>query len=259
MNPSEKMIKADRKFIEIVSSSISNAIGDDIKGDIKSQGLITHNSTPTRIWDHLNTNLCKNFNGMDIIAHKTKRGSWELVPVFEKETGFLYVLMRENRFKILKKESSKRKKAHYTEALAKTLNKDLQAKYYQLALGEDNDGKFNDADYVRGIVQKIFEDLNIPNNIVKRHALILFNDVNGMLSSLRCCIIDSNLNIVEDEIWNEYIKVSESMVVDEAIDETSKFNDPTNGLKYKQKAKDKIGQKRIGKGKRKEEDESDLS
>lgn len=259
MNPSEKMIKADRKLIEIVSDSISNAIGDDIKEDIKSQGLITHNSTPTRIWDHLDTNLCKKFNGFDIVARPTKRGSWELVPIFERKTGFLYVLMRENRLKILRKESSKRKSPHYAEALARTLNRDLQARYYQVPLMEVNEEKFDNEDYIRKVVLKIFEDLNIPNNIVKRHALILFNDVNGILLSLRCCIIDSNLNTVEEDNWNEYIKVNESTVADEVIDETSKFNDPTSGLKYKQKAKDKIKQKRITKEKRKKEEVSDLS
>ena len=253
MKPSEKMINADKVLIESVSDCISSAIGDDIKEDIKSQGLITHNSTPTRIWDHLDTNLCKKFSGFDIVARPTKRGSWELVPIFERKNGFLYVLMRENRLKILRKESLKRESPHYAEALARTLNRDLQARYSQVPLLEVNDEKFDNEEYIKKVVLKIFEDLNIPNNIVKRHALILFNDVNGILLSLRCCIIDSNLNTVEEENWNEYIKVNESIVADEVIDEISKFNDPTNGLKYKQKAKDKIEQKGLSKQKIKKE------
>jgi hypothetical protein len=254
MNPFEKMIRADKKLIEIVSDSIGSAIGDDIRADIKSKGLVTQNSTPTRIWDLLNTNLCNSFNEFDIVAHPTKRGSWDLVPIFERATGFLYVLMRENRLKTLKKEASKRKSAHYVEALAKSLNKDLMATHYQAPLLEINDEKFENEEYIRKIIQKIFEDLGIPDNIVKRHALILFNDIKGVLISLRCCIVDSNLNMVEEARWSEYIKVNESTVAEEVTDEVSKFDDPTNGLKYKQKAKDKIKQKSIPKEKTKKED-----
>jgi hypothetical protein len=259
MNPSEKMIRADIRLIETVSDIISNAIGDDIREDIKSQGLIIQNSTPTRIWDHLYTKLCSKFAGFDVVAHPTRRGSWELVPIFERNTGFLYVLMRENRLKTLRNESSKRKNVHYTEALARSLNGDLVATQYQVPLLEVNDEKFENEEYIRKIILKIFEDLGIPDNIVKRHALILFNDFNGVLLSLRCCIVDSNLHTVEEANWNEYIKVNESAVAEEVVDETSKFNDPTNGLKYKQKAKDKIKQKKIPKGKTKKETLHDLS
>jgi len=253
------MIKTDKVLIENVSDIISNAIGDDIREDIRSQKLVIQNSTPIRIWDHLYTKLCTKFTGFDIVAHPTRRGSWDLVPIFERETGFLYVLMRENRFKTLRKEALKRKNVHYAEALARSLNKDLVATQYQVSLIEVNDEKFDNEEYIKKIVLKIFEDLGIPDNIVKRHALILFNDVNSVLLSLRCCVIDSNLNIVEEANWNEYIKVTESIVVEEVSDRNSQFNDPTNGLKYKQKAKDKLKQKRLTKEKVKEEKLPDLS
>ncbi len=259
MSPSEKMIKADKNLIEGLSDSISSAVGDDIGGDIKSHGLITQNSTPTRIWDFLNTNLCKKFIEFDIVAHPTKRGPWGLVPIFERKTGFLYILMRESRLKTLKEESSKRKNAHYAEALAKSLNGDLVARQYQIPLLEINNEKFENEEYIRKIVQKIFEDLGVPGNVVKRHALVLFNDVNGVLLSLRCCIVDSNLHIVEEANWNEYIKVNESTIAEEVTDESSKYNDPSNGLKYKQKAKDKINQKKIAKEKHKKEELPNLS
>ena len=179
MNPSKKMIKASTNLIQSISDSISSAVGDDIKGDIRSHGLITQNSTPTRIWDHLNTNLCRHFNKFDIVAHPTKRGAWGFMPIFERETGFLYILMREKRLNTLKKESPKRKKVHYTEALSKSLNGDLVARQYQIPLLEVDDEKFRNEEYIKKVVQKIFEDLGVPGTVIKRHALVLFDDVKG--------------------------------------------------------------------------------
>ncbi|TCL37724.1 hypothetical protein EV210_105158 [Anaerospora hongkongensis] len=258
MIPTEKMIRADERLIENVCDAIMSAIGDDIRGDLKSQRLIVQNSTPTRILDHMYSNVCRKFIDYEIVARPTRRGSWQLVPIFERKTGFLYVIMRENRLKTLKKQSVQRKTPHYTEALARSLNRELIAKQSQVQLLEVEDSKFENEEYIKKIVFKIFEDLGLPDNIVKRHALILFNDVNGVLLSLRCCVVDSNLNMVEEANWNEYIKVNESIVAEDVEDETSKFNDPTSGLKYKQKAKDKINQKSIPKEKDKEETKKDL-
>lgn len=114
LRASEKMIRTDKGLIENVSDIISNAIGDDIKEDVKAQELIVQNSTPIRTWDHLYTKLCKKFNGFDIVARPTRRGSWDLVPIFERSTGFLYVVMRESRLKALRKDSTKRVNAHIT-------------------------------------------------------------------------------------------------------------------------------------------------
>lgn len=139
------------------------------------------------------------------------------------------------------------------------MNRGLLAQHYQTPLIEVNDEKFENEEYIRRIVLKIFEDLGIPDNIVKRHALILFNDVKGVLLSLRCCIVDSHLNTVEDVNWNEYIKVNESTIADEVFDRTSAFNNPTSGLKYTQKAKDKKKQKEQSRKKIKKETLPDLS
>ena len=65
-----------------------------------------------------------------------------MVPVFERSTGITYSLMREQRFESLKKGISKRRTAHYIDALVRSLNKDLIAPQRKLFLlpNENLDG-----------------------------------------------------------------------------------------------------------------------
>jgi len=238
INSTDHEIKATDDFISKIAKCLADAVGDDIK--VNSYGLITQNGTPFRVWDLLNTKICKLFDKSDVIANPTKRGAWLLVPVFERNTGVIYSLMRETRFAELKKELPKRRSAHYIDAFASALNGNLHARHVQLTFFTIP--SFN-KNHLREIVQKILSDLKIPNELVKRHALILFRSANHELSSLRCCIVNSNLDIVNESDWCNYIKPTESAVPDTVDDKTSLYADPTVGMQYKQKAKDKMEQR----------------
>ncbi len=249
-NKEDSQIIASEKFIGTITKCLSDAVGDDILADINSRRLSTQNSKPTRIWDLINTNMCERFENGFVIANPTKRGAWELVPVFERSTGFVYSLMREQRFAGLKKQPLKRRNKHYLYAFVRSLNRDLIAPHSQVSFFPvDNE---NDEDYTRSIVHKIITDLGVPNELIKRHALILFSSFNNELSSLRCCMIDSNMNIVTETDWSNYINTGEGVIADRIIDRTSTYVDPASGLKLKQKAKDKKGQKRDTKEKNKD-------
>lgn len=236
-------IKAQDSFIQVIIKCISDAVGDDIKHDVKSHRLVTQNSTPSRVWDFINTNICERFALTDVIAHPTKRGPWELVPAFERETGIIYSLMREERFITLKKELPKRRNAHYVDAFVKSLNADLVAPHNQITLFPLQPCHFSNEDIIPDILDNILSDLGVPGVLVKRHALILFKSFNNELSSVRCCIVDSSLDIVEQANWSNSINAHESVITDDIVNKTSAYNDPTMGLQFKQKAKDKIDQK----------------
>lgn len=253
----EISIKAPDAFINTIAKCLVDAVGDDIKADI--QGLVTQNGTAARIWDFINTNICKQFSKSDVIANPTKRGGWELVPAFDRSTGTIYSLMREQRFSLLKKELPKRRNAHYVDALVRSLNANLIAPQHQTSLFSSLPNKFNNDKRMQEIVQKIIFDLGIPNELVKRHALILFKSSNNELSSLRCCIVDSNLDIVKEADWNNYIKFNESIIADKLTDKTSAYVNPTAGLKFRTKAKDKMDQKTPAKEITKKKESDDIS
>lgn len=245
MKESKQTISKSKEFISVVQRSLGDAVGDDIKMDIINNMLDTQNSTPNRIWDFINRNIGMNLSTEKFITASTKRGGWEMKPIFEKETGILYTLMREERFEDLQEEVKKRTSAHYIQALAEILNKEIEVQNEQLTLCsikyDFSEEKLNT------VVHKIFSDLRIPDEIVNNHAIILFRSSGYELTSLRCCVVKSDLSIAQQENWNEYIVLNESVVVERSVPDAPNENNPSNGLKFKKKAKEKLGQKDLSK------------
>ena len=229
-----------QEFKEKFASAIKDAVGDDIKEDIKINRLVTHNGDSRRIWDFINRNLSKVYNIDECVANPTKRGPWEMLPVFDKNTGILMTVMRESRFKELGRNKGKRKTIHYMDAFASTLNPNLlpsNGEQELFSISESNDR----IEEKKKIVENILQDLGASLSIVKRYVLILFESRGFDLISLRACIINSRLEVVDQDDWSSYIDVSESNVV-ETINDTNAVADTSNlGLKYTEKAKRRKG------------------
>lgn len=64
---------------------IEDAVGDDIRADIRQHDLQTKNSVPSRIWDLLNTNIIKTLDTEDCTIAKAHRGPWEMLVVYENQ------------------------------------------------------------------------------------------------------------------------------------------------------------------------------
>mgnify|MGYP000240660884 CR=1 FL=1 len=75
---------------------IEDAVGDDIRADIRQHDLQTKNSVPSRIWDLLNTNIIKTLDTEDCTIAKAHRGPWEMLVVYEKSTHCIFTFMRES-------------------------------------------------------------------------------------------------------------------------------------------------------------------
>lgn len=56
------------------------------------------------------------------------------------------------------------------------------------------------------------------------------------MTSVRAIIVDSHLNSVYEQSWNEYISINESSVVDKVDEPNSPANNPSKGLKLTAKA-----------------------
>ena len=90
------------ELITKIVHCIEDAVGDDIRADIRQHDLQTGNSIPSRIWDLLNTNLIKKLGPEDFSIAKAHRGPWEMLVVFEKSTQCILTFMREKRFSELR-------------------------------------------------------------------------------------------------------------------------------------------------------------
>lgn len=222
-----------------VIKCLSEAIGDDIKACLRRENINDKNSNGKKFlkWDLINRNFILNFSGMEMTAEYAKRGAWYFVPLFNKETGTLFSVMREERFNALQKKQEKRRKAHYVDALVRSFNIDLDQNKQMNLFKEE---QFPE-DEVKTIVEGVLRGFQLNNAVVRRYATILFEEYNSELISVRCCVLDSSLQIVDEENWSEFIHYNESVIVDTVENISEEKEMPK--IKLKDKAKKRIGQK----------------
>jgi len=146
--------------------------------------------------------------------------------------------------KTIQKTQQLRKNLHYADIFSKSFNAGLISPHEQLSILE-TPKTFNNEVYLKDKLQQILSDLRVPSELIKNYALILFNDVKQYLLSVRCITIDGNLNICEEQNLSEYIKVDVGIITENVVEENSVFNNPTQSITLKQKAKDKINQKEL--------------
>ena len=226
-------LEVDSNIKAIITQCISDAVGDKIKEDIRLHGLKTQNSTPTRIWDLLNTDLCRHFNGPDCMAYTSKRGPWEMILVYEKQSGFLYTFMREKRFSEIRAKVGKRRRMHYVDMLVRHLNPDLKAPIGQTSMFPIH---FDDEAQLAESVQALLVNLLEDGAVVRRHVLVLFESSRFILTSVRAVMVYTNLDIVAEKNWSSSISVEESVIAEQVEEPKNPANAPTRGLKLTAKA-----------------------
>lgn len=224
---------------------IQDSVGDDIKGDIRRNQLATTNSIPTRIWDLINTKISENASIYNCTTGKTQRGPWQMILVFDPATGLLLSIMREERYKQLCKMSPRKRKYHYATCLAKRLNPNLQTKEKQTSLHDEigfgEDEIENENGIVEKIVETIFSDIGISAGTIRHHALVLFKSKGYEMHSARCIMVDGNFDVVDVSSWNKYITVKDSDITEQVDSLESADNNPSQGLRFTRKARERAG------------------
>lgn len=222
------------ELIAKIVRCVEDAVGDDIRADIRQHDLQTRNSIPSRIWDLLNTNIIKTLDTEDCTIAKAHRGPWEMLIVFEKSTQCILTFMREKRFTELRNRQHKRVHMHYIDMLAKQFNEDLlsdqQLSFIPLT--------FSDEDRLAELVQAMLHDLEGDAEVVRHHVLVLFETVGYQLTHIRAVMVTPSLDIAQnsEQDWSRYIASYESAVVEEVADSGSPGNQPNRGLSLTAKA-----------------------
>lgn len=232
INTIDLLNNSEKKFMKEMVSAVNRAIVEDVSDDYQRSGLDRQhsNSYNQLIWDHINNNL-SHIADEHIIGGYTKRGFWNVYSIFDTQTGYIYSFMREKRFFQIAKEY--RKNPHYITALASECNSTLKPRQMTFFPIEPDKAE------MKAIVECICNDLSIPFEIIKGHKMILFDTKHGILSSIRCCIVDRTLEIHDSIELTSYININESVIIEEVDDLATKRNNPTLGLKLKDKAKKK--------------------
>lgn len=214
---------------------VEDAVGDDIRADIRRNDLRTANSIPSRIWDLLNTNIIKTLDTEECTIAKAHRGPWEMLIVFEKSTQCILTFMREKRFMELRNRQHKRGHMHYIDMLTKQFNKDLLSDQQQLSFIPHT---FSDEDRLAELVQTMLHDLEGDSKVVRHHVLVLFETVGYQLAHIRAVMVAPSLDIAQnsEQDWSRYIAREESTVVETVATPNATGNQPNRGLSLTAKA-----------------------
>lgn len=227
------------KVISDIVHIIQDSNGDRIKEDIRRNNLLIHNSKGFRIWDFIYSQALLQVDDNQCSSFIARRGPWEMVLLYEKESGYIFSLMREKRFDEIQEETVIRNKMHYLDVLAKSFNGELEYEYEQISLFPK---AFDDEELLEEQLRNLLKNLKEDNKEIKNHVLILFETNGYDLVSVRAVMIDSNLNIVKEQSLNEYIKFEESLIIDQ-VDKSDKIsNIPDQGLELTGKALQRIKQ-----------------
>lgn len=223
------------EIAQIIVSCVENAVGDDIRSDIRRNRLKTTNSVPARIWDLMNTNLIDSLELQNCTLAIAHRGPWQMLVIYERATHHIITLMREKRFSELQKNQHKRKQMHYLDIFAKHFNKDLISEPVQTSFLQKT---FTGEEQLAELVRAILSDLNDDVKIVRNHILVLFETAGYQLTHIRAVKVTSNLEVANncDEDWSKYISTSESSVVETISAPNAPEDNPRKGLVLKTKA-----------------------
>lgn len=228
-------IPLSNEFIAKIVQCVEDAVGDDIRADIRRNDLQTRNSVPFRIWDLLNTNIIRSLDTKECTIAKPHRGPWEMLIVFEKTSQYIFTFMREKRFAELQRRQRQRGRMHYIDMLSSQFNKDLLADQQQLSFMPH---RFSDEERLAELVQSLLNDLDSDADVVRHHVLVLFDTVGYQLTHIRAVMLTPSLDIAKgsEQDWSRYIRGDESAIVEEVDDPKAPENQPNRGLSLTAKA-----------------------
>ena len=194
-------IKAD-PLIRTVVACIKQATDDDVKRYLGEFHPGTTNGLPHQIHDWINGHLRDHITSNKVYTVEIKRASWRGRIIVDEEHKYVYSIMRIDRLKSLRKE--KRNNPHYLHTIVGLLNKELEAENKQLTLDEYQYCRFSQ-DELEDDYTRLFGNKVSPSEGYK-HCLILFATPKTELYDVRLCIVDKDLEVVEDKPLIDYIK-----------------------------------------------------
>lgn len=254
-------IDLPKEFIQQIVEAVSAGVGDNVKKVLRQENIDPKhsNSKGHSVYDYINRNI-RELNNRRFITEYAKACSWNYVPIYDTVTGYIYVLLKKDRYEELIREKNNKKKgtkfSHYIYADTNIINADIEPEYVQLSFLEPEEDE-----KLLYKVENMLRDIHVPFDMVNRFALLLFEVANYELTSISCCIPDRDFNIRYQYSWNEYINYENSIITDiidetDIVEEDNRVRTPSL-VSLSDKARGKVGQGRMTKTKHKKDKSSE--
>lgn len=202
--------------VKLIIESI-NYSKEQYKNHVKREKLVTQNGKYHEIWNYIFTNIENSFNEFPYKSYKISRGSlWAFVAIHDHKNSILYVIMKENTFKTIKK--SKDKDLHYIKIL-NLINPFRKKKNKQLSLFPEDKSK---EEYIKNDLEQMLKDID---GKVKVCVDILFSEKQNKVTSISGNIFDYDLDEIKSYCWNKFITADINEITD-TDDEYEVINKP---------------------------------
>lgn len=189
----------NRRFREVVLQGILDGYTDDLELIKLEHNLETFSSKYPLARDLANSNIINSLDRDRYVFPRFKRGAHEFILIYDKKEKVIYSIMKEKTFKTLK-ISPNGNKIHYLEALG-LINYERTPLTSQLMLFDDEHRMNNTKELLEKLLSsEILEEAKV-------HNLIIFDIKNNEMKSVKSIQLNSNLDIISYESWNDYIPV----------------------------------------------------
>lgn len=239
MGQQHDLDKIPAEVIQNIYQCLFQAVGEDCQEAESYLGLKTHISKPFMKWDLIYRNLIRIFSDSNVLYSTKKRGMWEVMLLYDKNSKMLLSFMRDTRFKNIQK-AKRDHQPQYMRALL-TLNSDLQSEVKQQRLFVDeNTSTDGDTQQLKELLNALCMGFMEPViGEIKHHALVVFASNYGQITSLRACILDSDLDVVSEQNWLNVSKPIMSNEVEKVSKDDTKHKHPELTERAKQRIKQK--------------------
>lgn len=198
--------KISEKTKRIIAESHIEGYGQDLETLKRIINTKTFNYKTNLGRDLTNTNLFNKFNENTALFDVKKRGFWELFLMLDKESNILFTFMSEDSLNRLLKDKT-REIPHYVDILSQN-NDGLLAKTKQMTFPGVRTNRFEKDELKLKLLELCHNLILGTKDVSFRHAIITNTKQGGAVASLHIYIFDAELNLVEDESWNKYLKPS---------------------------------------------------
>ena len=223
------------EFKKTVVQSIEKAVGEDVLEDLNRDNLWTSNGIPSRIWDHINTNVHKSLQGQNCTTVKAARGFWKMAAMLEDNSQCLFTIIREKRLQELRKKRDERYKMHYVDLATTKFNGSLEPEQEQISFYKHT---FSDEDRLEQKVQVFLSEFGQDIEGIKNYVLIVFDTQGYTVTHVRALVLTPNLEVAHggEEDWSSFLLLRQDAIVEKVDYSQFASNTPDRGLKLKDKA-----------------------
>lgn len=203
------------KYIKLIIKSINDSRGQ-YEQAAKERKFPTRNGRFHDRWNFIFNNIKNSFLDKPFKCYVISRGAlWEFVVVYNTDTKILYVLLKEDRFFDIKKDSNS--KYHYVKVLnSSNYCFQKEKKSEQMSLLPDLNSEPDE--YVYEDFQRMISSIKEE---VKGCVNILFKEDKNAVTTISANIATYDLDIIKTYNWNEHISANIEEISDTNINDSN--------------------------------------